>query len=72
MLTPAQVADLLANLPETRLEILELLRRGSRPDGSIDFQTAIQDTPRYERAQHEAQLYAEATRNLLQDLKWST
>ena len=49
-MTAAQVADLLASLPETRLEILELLHRSSRPDGSIDFQTAIEDTPRYEHA----------------------
>ena len=61
---------LLAATPPTALKIIELTAELSRPDGSLDLETAAARQKDIDMASAQAQDYASATKRLKEALRW--
>ena len=64
------LAGLLAAAPPADLRIIELTAELTRPDGSLDLDAAAARQPEAELACAQAQVYAAATKRLLETLQW--
>ena len=67
----SRLLHLFRQTPSLNLDLIRLARELTRPDGSLDLETAITKTDELNRAQGEAQAHMRAASELVERIRWN-